>query len=219
MRNMKKKQRQWKRWGTALWFSAGVLILLAGLPHYLNMTAQGFSDKTGAAAAYAETEKVESVSAAAFSNAYKVFMNPRCVNCHPEGDHPLVGDGSRPHPMDVKRGQGGFGKNGLWCSTCHQETNLPGEHMPPGAPDWELPPKEMPMVFENKTARELCLHLKDTEENGGRTPEGIVEHVEDAELVLWGWDPGEGRTPVSMPHKKFVDYMIEWADNGAVCPD
>lgn len=120
--------------------------------------------------------------------------------------------------MDVKRGSDGMGKNGLWCSTCHQNENLPGEHMPPGAPGWELPPEDMPMVFEKISPRELCEHFKDPAQNGGRNPAEVVEHVRTAPLVLWGWDPGEGRTPVLMPHQEFVENMAEWADKGAACP-
>ena len=36
-------------------------------------------------------------SRALFTEAAKVIMNPRCVNCHPAGDGPLQGDHQRPH--------------------------------------------------------------------------------------------------------------------------
>jgi hypothetical protein len=169
--------------------------------------------------AFAESKGESAASVNAFLKAYPVFMDPRCVNCHPMGDHPLQGNNSRPHAMDVKRGPEGVGKNGLWCVTCHQSEGLPGPHMPPSAPGWELPPEDTPMVFENQSPRKLCEHLKDPAQNGGRSPEEVVDHVQEAPLVLWGWNPGEGRTPVPMPHQEFVKTMREWAQKGAACPE
>jgi hypothetical protein len=43
--------------------------------------------------------------------------------------------------------------------------------------------------------------------------------VESAPVVLWGWNPGEGRTPVSVPHDEFVNNMKDWVKNGAACPE
>jgi hypothetical protein len=172
----------------------------------------------GAGSAFAGTAD-PAAAARAFKAAYPVYMHPRCVNCHPQGDAPLQGEESRPHAMKVKRGPGGMGKSAMQCSSCHQAANLAGQHMPPGGPGWQLPPEDMPMVFEKKTAHDLCVQLKDPAQNGGRTPEEIVEHVRTAPLVLWGWSPGEGRIPVSMSHDTFVRYMKEWAEKGAACPE
>jgi len=172
----------------------------------------------GRGVAYAQTVSDTTASADAFLKASGVFLSPRCVNCHPLGDHPLRGEAGLPHRMNVKRGPDGMGKDGLWCSTCHQTESLPGLGMPPGGPDWQLPPEDMPMSFEKQTPRELCEHLKDPAQNGGRTPQEVVEHVQTAPLVLWGWDPGEGRTPVQMPHAEFVKLMTEWSQKGAACP-
>lgn len=158
-------------------------------------------------------------SANAFVKASQVFLNPRCVNCHPAGDRPLVGDTMRTHPMHVVRGPEGIGKNGVWCSTCHQDRNLSGANLPPGAPGWQLPPADMPMVFENRTPGQLCRQMKDPAQNGGRSPEEVLDHVREAPLVLWGWHPGEGRTPVPMSHKEFVKYMTTWVEKGAACPE
>jgi hypothetical protein len=176
------------------------------------------------AAAYSQDSAAQSAgdnaaSAKAFVAASTVLLHPRCVNCHPQGERPLQGDEGRPHAMNVKRGPEGQGKVGLRCIGCHQVTNLAGVHMPPGAPDWALPPEDMPMVFERTAPREICLHLKDPAQNGHRSPEEVVEHVRKDSLVLWGWDPGEGRTPVPMPHEQFVQFMAEWAEKGAACPE
>ncbi len=168
--------------------------------------------------AYAQTSE-EAASARAFLAASRVLFHPRCVNCHPAGDAPLQGDEIRPHAMQVRRGPEGFGKNPMECGSCHQAENLPGAHMPPGAPGWEMPPEDMPMVFEKHTPRELCLQLRDPAQNGNRTPKEVVDHVRTALLVLWGWQPGDGRTPVPMPHEEFVRLMTEWAEKGAACPE
>ena len=120
--------------------------------------------------------------------------------------------------MNVKRGPDGKGKSTMRCGNCHQATNQPGAHKPPGDPDWHLPPEDMPMIFEKKTPRELCLQLKDPAQNGNRTPKEIVEHLRTS-LVLWGWNPGEGRTPVPIPYDVFMKHMTEWVEKGSACPD
>jgi hypothetical protein len=172
----------------------------------------------GCGEALAASGKDQAASAAAFAKASRVLLHPRCMNCHPAGNRPLVGDKSQPHPMHVERGPSGMGKNGLFCQTCHQQKNLQGKDLPPGAPEWQLPPADTPMVFERKTPRQLCEQLKDPAQNGSRSPAQVVDHVRDAPLVLWGWHPGEGRTPVPMPHEEFVSLMSEWAQKGAACP-
>ncbi len=158
-------------------------------------------------------------SAEAFRRASAVFLHPRCVNCHPLGDRPLQGDDRRSHAMHVVRGPSGVGKNGLWCATCHTDKNVPGPHLPPGAPGWQLPPAEAPMVFEKKTPGELCRQLKDPAQNGQRSPAEVVEHVREAPLVLWGWNPGAGRTKPPLSHEEFVRELTAWAEKGAACPD
>src|SRR6516164_9553056 len=104
---------------------------------------------------------------AAFLDVYKVLMHPRCMNCHPSGDAPLQGDDSHVHAQNVKRGEDGKGKYALKCANCHQDTNLVGENMPPGNPTWHLPPKDLPLVFQGKSPRDLADQLKDPRRNGG----------------------------------------------------
>ncbi len=89
--------------------------------------------------------------------------------------------------------------------------------MPPGAPDWHLPSPEIPMIWEGLTDHQLCELFKDPRKNGGRTPQQIVEHMHTP-LVLWGWTPGEGRTPVPMPQHQFLEKIQEWSSKGAACP-
>lgn len=168
--------------------------------------------------AYAQTQEGSAYSARAFLAASQVLLHPRCVNCHPGGDHPLVGDQSHPHPMNIERGPDGMGTAGLRCSGCHQDKNLSGEHSPPGAPEWHLPTPKMPMIFQNRTPQQICEHLKDPSQNGGRNLDQIIEHVQETPLVLWGWNPGGGRTPVPISHDDFLRDMTDWVRNGAACP-
>jgi hypothetical protein len=171
------------------------------------------------AVASASSKNDSDASAKAFLAASRTLLHPRCVNCHPEGDQPLVGDTSLPHPMNIERGADGMGGAGLQCSGCHQERNLPGEHTPPSAPDWHLPARRMPMVFQNRTPRQLCEQLKDPAQTGRRNLEQILDHVRDAPLVKWGWNPGDRRTPPPGSHDDFVRVMTEWVRKGAACPE
>ncbi len=158
-------------------------------------------------------------SKAAFREAYKVLMHPRCMNCHPSGDVPLQGDDSHPHAQNVRRGPDGKGKYALKCANCHQHANLPGPNMPPGNPNWHLPPPEMKMVFQGKTPGELARQLKDPKQNGNKTLDQLLHHVNEDKLVLGGWDPGDGRTKPPMSHDEFARHMREWIEKGAAEPD
>jgi hypothetical protein len=161
----------------------------------------------------------DAASRAAFLAAYKVLMHPRCMNCHPAGDVPLQGDDSHPHAQNVKRGPDGKGKYALKCANCHQDTNLPGENMPPGSPNWHLPGPETPLVFQGKTPGELARQLKDPKQNGGKTLEELIHHVSDDSSVKAGWDPGDGRTTPPLSHAEFVRAMRAWVENGAGIPE
>jgi hypothetical protein len=156
-------------------------------------------------------------SIAAFEAIVPVLRHPRCMNCHSRGDFPRQGDDGRQHVMQVRRGPGGEGVNAVKCSTCHQDHNLAGLHMPPGAPNWHLPSPVMPMIWEGLNDHQLCELLKDPKQNGERTVQQIVDHM-STPLVLWGWNPGDGRSPVPMPQPEFLAKVREWASKGAACP-
>jgi hypothetical protein len=165
--------------------------------------------------------KPKPVALAAFDTVQTVLQHPRCQNCHIPGDTPLQFDAGLTHAQNVKRGPDGKGAPGLPCSACHGEVNPPasyGAHMPPGATKWALPPPARKMVFINLPAAELCANLKDTRRNGGKDLAALLEHVSHDKLVLWGWDPGVGRAPVSVPHEQFVAAFKTWVDAGAPCP-
>jgi mono/diheme cytochrome c family protein len=187
----------WSRpWGS----SAGAMI--SGVPGKATATAEDLA-----------------ASRAAFLAAYKVLMHPRCMNCHPAGDAPLQGDDSHVHAQNVQRGPDGKGKYALKCANCHQLANLPGANMPPGNPNWHLPPPEMKMVFQGKTPRELARQLKDPAQNGHKTLDQILHHVAEDKLVLGGWEPGDGRTRPPLTHDEFVRKMREWIEKGAAEPE
>jgi mono/diheme cytochrome c family protein len=158
-------------------------------------------------------------SRAAFLAAYPVFMHARCLNCHPVGDVPFQGDDSHPHEPPVKRGPEGKGKFAMKCANCHQPENFPGENMPPGNPNWHLPKPEMPLVFEGKSACELAIQLKDPQRNGGKSLEQILHHVEEDQLVLGGWNPGDGRSTPPLSHAEFAKKMRQWVEKGAAIPE
>jgi cytochrome c5 len=192
------------------------LLLLAAFAIVVALCAR--QERVGVARA-ADKAKDDAGARAAFRDVYKVLMSPRCMNCHPSGEAPLQGDDSHPHVQNVKRGEDGMGKHALKCANCHQDTNLPGDNMPPGNAIWQLPGKEIPLVFQGKTPRELADQLKDPKRNGGKTLEQLVEHVTSDKLVLWGWEPGDGRTKPPLSHDDFAKRFREWVDKGAASPE
>lgn len=159
---------------------------------------------------------------AAFDTVQTVLQHPRCQNCHIPGDSPLQLDAGVAHAQNVQRGPDGKGVPGLPCATCHAESNPPasyGPHMPPGAPNWHLPPPERKMVFIGLSKADLCATVKDPQRNGGKDLAALLEHVSHDKLVLWGWAPGVGRAPVSIPHDAFVASVKTWIGGGAPCPE
>jgi hypothetical protein len=164
-------------------------------------------------------QKDDARARTAFLAIIPVLKHPRCLNCHANGDFPRQGDDSHQHTQNVRRGADGHGKFGQKCSTCHQEQNVAGLNMPPGAPTWHLPPANMPMIWEGRTPGQICRQMKDPKQNGGKTIAQIVEHVTSDKLVMWGWNPGEGRTLPPLTHEETSRRIQEWAQNGAACPE
>ena len=174
----------------------------------------------GVALAAGGAPDARSRGVAAFETVRAVLQHPRCQNCHIPGDAPLQFDDGRVHAMNVKRGPDGKGPVGLACSSCHGSANPPasyGAHTPPGAPDWALPPPDRKMVFIGLSSGDLCRTVKDPARNGGKDMKALIHHVAHDKLVLWGWSPGVGRKPVSVPHARFVAAFKQWAAAGAPC--
>ena len=165
------------------------------------------------------TPEARSAGAAAFATVYEVLMHPRCLNCHPAGRVPLQGDDSRPHAQNVQGGDDGKGLFAMRCNACHRDENSAGAHLPPGAPNWHLPSKRMPLVFQGRTPAELARQLADRAQNGGKSRDEMLRHVTEDRLVSWGWEPGEGRTPVPVPRATFVAAMKAWIDGGCPVPE
>jgi len=150
-----------------------------------------------------------------FAPIARVLQSPRCLNCHPSGDAPLIGDHGIPHPMHISRKSM---EAGLLCTTCHRDTNFDRPHGPPGAPNWRLPPKETPMVFQGRSPHELCLTLKDPKQNNNRTLAQLEEHFVSDAVVAWGWAPGPGRTLPPISHEELNEHVRRWIKAGAPCP-
>jgi len=161
-----------------------------------------------------QTAAAQEDGVAAFEKIAGVLQSPRCVNCHPAGDHPLNGDEGKPHRMMIVRGEDNMGAIGARCTACHRDENSPMSIVP-GGPEWSLAPKSM--SWEGLTHGELCTMLKDRKRNGDRDMEALIEHM-SVPLVMWGWNPGGHRKPVSMPHDEFINLMKVWAAAGAPCP-
>jgi hypothetical protein len=160
-------------------------------------------------------------AAQAFEVVRSVLQHPRCANCHIPEDAPRQLDSSRPHQMNVQRGKSGHGAVAMECATCHGQENLPegyGLHVPPGAPNWHLPPPETRMVFIDVSPAQLCATIKDKAKTGGKDLPAMLAHNRDDKLVGWGWNPGLGRNPVPTPRAVFVDAFKTWMDAGAPCP-
>jgi mono/diheme cytochrome c family protein len=175
------------------------------------------NDRTNHGSPFKPDKKDSVQSVKAFMKVYKVLMSPRCMNCHPAGDAPLQGDDSHIHTMDVVRGPDGKGMYAARCSNCHQPANTPGLHTPPGNPKWQLPPSDMKMVFQGRTARQLALQIMNYNLNGHKNKEQLIVHVSDT-LVKAAWNMGEGRLPPPMSYTAFVKVWDDWINKGGYAP-
>lgn len=154
---------------------------------------------------------------AAFVDVARVLQSPRCLNCHPNGKAPLQGDHAAPHAMGITRD---IERTGLTCQTCHREGAVSTDaHMPPAVKGWRLPSEAAPLVFQGRTPAALCKQLKDPAQNGNHDLAALVKHVSHDDLVLYGWNPGAGRTLPPLPHDVFVARFTQWVDAGAPCPE
>lgn len=158
-------------------------------------------------------------SRALFLEASRVFLHPRCVNCHPAGNvpHQSIQPGMQPvlHDPPAQRGPADRGVPGMECTTCHQDRNQPLTRVP-GAPFWHLAPIEM--AWFGKSAADICALLKDPARNGGRSLAQIVDHNAHDELVGWGWAPGADREPAPGTQQQFGALVAAWVETGAECP-
>jgi hypothetical protein len=163
----------------------------------------------------------EDRSRAIFTEIGKVLTNPRCMNCHPAGDHPLQGAEHREHRPPAWRGESGSGVPGAGCTMCHTGANFTLHEAAtyksiPGHPRWQLAP--LSMSWEGKTLGDICRQLKDTNRNGGRDLAALQEHVAKDDLVAWGWNPGPGRESAPGNQKLAGELVQAWIDSGAHCP-
>jgi hypothetical protein len=197
--------------------SATVLLLttggLAGSPRTSATAAN--DQELRAVESFADIVEPARRSAALFSEAGKVILSPRCINCHPATDRPLQGDASRPHQPQVHRGTEGRGVPGMQCTACHTSANYDAVGIP-GNPNWHVAPASM--AWEGRSLREICEQIKDPTRNGGRKLEAVVEHMRSDLLVGWAWAPGLGRQPAPGTQARFGALLEAWARSGAACP-
>ena len=199
---------------SVLFAIAGAVLTLMGatsVSHPIGATERPVTKATASAAPAAS-------DGALFVEFVSVLRHPRCMNCHSRGDFPRQGDDGHPHTMNVRRGPEGHGVTSEKCSTCHQDHNLAGAHMPPGAPHWGLPPPTTPMIWEGLSDAQICRSIKDPKQNKQRNLDQLVEHLTEDKLLAWGWNPGEGRIPIPMSHEEFAAKVKRWQAAGAPCP-
>jgi hypothetical protein len=158
-------------------------------------------------------------SRAIFDEMAKFLTHPRCMNCHPAGDHPLQGNDQHDHMPPVWRAETGHFE--VACSGCHSDKNVTLHETAsyrsiPGHPRWGFAP--LSMTWQHKSLREICTQLKDVRLNGGRDLAALQEHIAKDDLVGWAWDPGVGRESAPGNQEAAGLLVQAWIDSGAACP-
>ncbi|MEM9324145.1 MAG: hypothetical protein AAGA85_00750 [Bacteroidota bacterium] len=198
------------------WFFSFFLFLLLVSPLYSNLSSTGMvSAKPPPVNTAAE---LSTSSAIAFDKMMDVLTHQRCVNCHPSDNVPKQSEASHAHRFDISRVNGQGATN---CNTCHQASNNLYSGVP-GAPDWALAPHTM--RWEGLSRIEIARSMMDPATNGNRSPEDIMHHLTEHELVLWAWEPGvdaEGkpREQPPVPKDEYIKAVKEWIEAGAIIPE
>lgn len=164
-----------------------------------------------------ELKNIEEESEIAFNTMMDVLTHQRCINCHPNDNVPKQGKDQHPHRFGITRVNS---MNATNCNTCHQASNNDYSGVP-GAPEWSLAPDKM--RWEGLSRIEIARSMMNPENNGGRTPEDVMHHLTEHELVLWAWEPGidaEGnpREKPPVPVDEYIAAVKKWIELGAVIP-
>jgi len=154
-------------------------------------------------------------SIALFTEAGRVLLSPRCLNCHPAGESPTQTDIMQAHSPRVVRGADGHGAPGMRCSTCHHAANFDAANVP-GHAEWHVAP--LAMAWQGKSLGEICEQIKDRSRNGNRDTAALIHHMSEDTLVGWAWHPGGDRKPAPGTQAEFGALLKAWADTGGACP-
>ena len=162
---------------------------------------------------------------AAWDQVYSVLISPRCINCHTATNYPQQGDDRHRHFATVIRGPEGKGVPALTCIACHQEENADSTGVP-GGPNWHLAPLSMQWQDLNDrplSSAAVCRSVTDRSKNENMDGPALLKHHEEAELVLWAWNPGRRpdgtqRTMPPLSHQEFVTATRTWVEAGTPCP-
>jgi hypothetical protein len=162
---------------------------------------------------------------AAWQKVYSVLISPRCINCHTATNYPQQGDDRHRHFANVIRGPEGQGVPGLHCVSCHQDRNADSTGVP-GGNNWHLAPLSMRWQDANDrslSSAAVCRAVTDRSRNENMDGRALLKHHEDAELVVWAWNPGRRpdgtmRTLPPLSHAEFVAATRIWVEAGTPCP-
>lgn len=162
---------------------------------------------------------------AAWDKVYSVLVSPRCINCHTATNYPQQGDDRHRHFANVIRGPEGKGIPALNCISCHQDRNADSTGVP-GGPNWHLAPLSMRWQDLNDkplASAAVCRAVTDRSRNENMDGPALLKHHQEAELVLWAWNPGlrpDGsmRSVPPLSHSEFVDATRRWVEAGTPCP-
>jgi hypothetical protein len=200
-------------------FCVSGILVTAFLSHLEAQTQSPASQQLQSPSSFQNIGDRAERSRAMFAELGKVLTHPRCMNCHPAGEHPLQGADHHEHfPPAWRPESAAFADR---CHTCHTDANYTLHEAAsyrsiPGHPRWGLAP--LSMAWEGKSLGDICRQIKDKDRNGGRDLVLLQEHIAKDDLVAWGWNPGAGREPAPGSQQLAGQLTQAWIDSGAECP-
>ena len=204
-------------------FIRTLLLILVATVAWTALTASAAFEIREDKKANAETSRRDGL--AAWQKVYSVLTSPRCINCHTATNYPQQGDDRHRHFANVILGPEGQGVPGLQCISCHQSENADSTGVP-GGTNWHLAPLSMRWQDTNDrplSSSAVCRAVTDRSRNEGMDGPALLKHHQEAELVLWAWNPGRRpdgsmRTLPPLSHAEFVAATSTWVAAGTPCP-
>lgn len=153
-----------------------------------------------------------------FDEMGKVLIYLCCLNCYLVMGGLMQGDDMYLYLLFVVWGDVDFGVLGMNCLICYGMENMVlilGQGSILGYELWLLVLVSMGWV--GKLLVQICVQIKDLQQNGGKMLDEFYEYNVYDGLVGWGWDFGEGCIFVFGSQDLFGQLICVWIDIGVVC--
>ena len=161
-------------------------------------------------------------SRALFNEVAKVVTHPRCMNCHPAGEHPTQGNDQHEHMPPTCAARPASASPGVLLGLPHREELHAGRHRRDATRAFRAirAGSSRRSRWRGRASRSArsASSSRTRSATAARSLALLHEHFAKDDLVAWGWAPGEGREPAPGTQQQLGELAQAWIDTGAECP-